>query len=66
MALDDTFDVACGAVADFHCVAIEDLVEFVMLWKVLVDELKESFGDFGLHVLMERRIEPRDPAFTVF
>ena len=34
MALDDAFDVVCGAVADFYCVTMENLVEFVMLWKV--------------------------------
>ena len=39
VALDDTFHVFGAAVADLDSVTVEDFIEPVMLWKMLVNEL---------------------------
>ena len=39
MALDDVCHVSRPAVADFQVVSVEDLVEFVQPWKMLINQL---------------------------
>ena len=66
MTLDDTFHIFRAAVTDFDGVTVEDLIELMVLREMLIDQLKELSGDFGFYVLVVRRIEPCDVAFTIF
>ena len=62
MQLDDLGDVKHTAVADFHGVAVENLVELQAWWKVFADEPGELFAAPGLDVSAVRWAEPHDIA----
>ena len=66
MALYDAFDVFRTAITDFNGVAVENLVEFVLLRKMLCDEVKEFVTDLGNNIFIVGWIEPCYVAFPVF
>ncbi len=61
----DGFHVVCTAVTYFCVIFVEDFVEFVVLVKVLVDELEEGFADVGLYVLTVGWVIPYDVSLSV-
>ena len=63
--LDDLGDVQHAAVADFHRVAVENLVKFRAWQKMFADESEELLANRGLDVVAVRWVEPHDVAFLL-
>ena len=51
MRIDNAGDIFCIRVANFHCVSVEYLVQFVRFWEVMVQKVQETFCDGGNDVL---------------
>ena len=66
VALYDAFDVFRAAITDFNNVAVENLVEFVLLRKMLWDEVKEFVTNLGNNIFVVGWIKPCYIAFPVF
>jgi len=43
MVIDDRLYVGHAAVTDFPVVLVEDFVEYMLAWKVLLDQFEEKF-----------------------
>ena len=52
VVLYDAFDVFRTAITYFNGVAVENLVEFVLLRKMLCDKVKEFMTDLGITFLL--------------
>ena len=57
--------VVHAAVTNFARVPIEDFMECVALWKMLVDEMDELLADVALDRLAKRGNEPNDLSLSV-
>ena len=65
-ALYDAFDVFRAAIIYFNGVAVKNLVEFVLLWKMLCDEVKEFVTNLGNNIFVVGWIKSCYVAFPVF
>ena len=57
--------VVHAAVTNFARVSIEDCMECVALWKILVDKMDELLADVALDRLAKRGVEPNDLSLSV-
>ena len=57
--------VVHAAVTNFARVSIEDFMECVALWKILVDKMDELLADVALDRLAKRGVEPNDLSLSV-
>ena len=65
MLYDNTGHIFHAAVANFDCVSVENLVEFVFLGEVFIDELEETFCNIGLDIFAVWRVEPYYLSFPI-
>ena len=65
MFVDDGLHIIPTAVAYFHVVLVEDLMEFVILREVYVYELLESSADVSLYILAVWWVVPDYVALSV-
>ena len=62
MVFNDHAHVVHTAVANFHAVSIENLVQKASVREVIVYQLKELFADIGGYAFAERRVKPYNVA----
>ena len=66
MAGDDLEDVIHTAIAQFHCIFIDDFVEFVFWWEAHTKEAEEFLSYVGGNVFPIWRVEPSDFSSSSF
>ena len=58
MLLNYGLEVVCAALTDFYVVFVENLVVWVVFWKMFTDEVQKLSADVCLYVHAVGRIEP--------
>jgi len=66
VAGNDTFYVFGAAVININRVPIKDLVILMMVWKVLVDQLKKAATDFFCYIFIKRGFNQMILRFLLF
>ena len=66
VAGDDLEDVIHTAIAQFHCIFIDDFVEFVFWWEAHTKEAEEFLSYVGGNVFPIWRVEPSDFSSSSF
>lgn len=62
MPLDDGRNIPHAAIADFHSLTVENLVQLRPLREVLADELQKPLSNLRFYAPAERRVKPDDAA----
>ena len=63
--IDFLFEVRHATVADLDRVPVEDLVEHMIFWELVIEDLEEHFPSICSHILAERWVVPGDVSVAV-
>ena len=63
MAVNNGFYIGHATVTNFNVVLVENFMELVLIWKVLLDEMEEEFTDICGQAGVVRRVEPNNISF---
>ena len=60
MWTDNAAGIFCTGIANFNCVSVEYLLQFIRFWEFMVQSVQETFSDVGIDVLGIWRVKPDD------